>query len=176
MAKVYVCRECSYVFPEELSHLIESNIQVYCESCGSPFILEGVKFKPAPTPYIRERKPYHTFSKRKSSSLNDLIQFLNKISFIPLFIFTCVSFGLIAEIALFNYNWVSILTERLFQSSIALFLLTYDRTYISHKVKEKKFNEIFLDSICWGILGCIMYGIGVIILIKGIFILIYVTG
>jgi DNA-directed RNA polymerase subunit RPC12/RpoP len=174
MAKVYVCRECSYVFPEELSHLIESNIQVYCERCGSPFILEGIKFKPAPTPYIREKKPYFTLQTRKSSSLNNFIQFLNKISFIPLFIFTCVSFGLIAEIALFNSNWVTILIERLFQSSIALFLLTYDRTYIVHKVREKKYNEIFLDSICWGILGCIMYGIGVIILIKGIFILIYV--
>ncbi|MFX1591062.1 MAG: hypothetical protein ACFFCL_00075, partial [Promethearchaeota archaeon] len=174
MAKVYICRECSYVFPDELSHLIESNIQVYCERCGSPFILEGVKFKPAPTPYMREKKTYHTLSERKSSSLDKSIQFLNKISFIPLFIFTCVSFGLIAEIALFNYNWVSILFDRLFHSFIGLFLLTYNRTYIAHKVRERKYNEIFLDSFCWGILGCIMYGIGVIMLIQGVFILFYV--
>ena len=44
MAKLYVCRECSYVFPEELSHLIESNIQVFhgfIEGPNDPDILIG---------------------------------------------------------------------------------------------------------------------------------------
>ncbi len=172
MSKVYVCRECGYAFPDELSHLIESNLQVYCERCGSPFILEGVVFKPAPTPYMRKKKPYHLLPEKKSSSLENLILFLNKISFIPLFIFTFVSFGLIAEIAVF---WdTGLLFERISQGLMGLFLLLYDRVYISHKIKEKKYNEIFLDSFGWGILGCILYGLGVIILIKGIFIIIYV--
>ncbi len=172
MSKVYVCRECGYAFPDELSHLIESNLQVYCERCGSPFILEGVVFKPAPTPYMRQKKPYHLLSEKKSSSLENLIRFLNKISFIPLFIFTFVSFGLIAEIAVF---WdTGLLFERISQGLMGLFLLIYDRVYISRKIKEKKYNEIFLDSFAWGILGCILYGLGVIILIKGIFIIIYV--
>ena len=169
---MYVCRECNYAFPDELSHLIESNVQVYCEKCGSPFILEGVVFKPAQTPYMRKKKSYQAISERKSSSLEKLIQFLNKISFIPLFIFTFVSFGLMAEIAIY---WdTGLLFERISQGVIGLFLLIYDRAYISHKVKEKKYNEIFLDSFCFGILGCILYGLGVIILIKGIFIIIYV--
>ncbi|MFX1503990.1 MAG: hypothetical protein ACFFDH_23715, partial [Promethearchaeota archaeon] len=174
MAKLYVCRECSYVFPEELSHLIESNIQVYCERCGSPFILEGVKFKPAPTPYMREKKLYHVLPEKKSSNLDNLIQFLNKISFIPLFIFTFVSFGLIAEVV---GNWESfgfILFNRISHGLLGLFILIYDRVYISPKIKEKNYNAILLDSFCWGILGCILYGLGVIILIKGIFIIIYV--
>jgi hypothetical protein len=174
MAKLYVCRECSYVFPEELSHLIESNIQVYCERCGSPFILEGVKFKPASTPYIRERKPYQILPKRNLSSLDNLIQFLNKISFIPLFIFTFVSFGLIAEIV---GNWENlgfILFDRISHGLVGLFIIIYDRVYISPKVKEKNYNAIVLDSFCWGILGCILYGTGVIILLKGIGIIIYV--
>lgn len=174
MPKVYICRECGYAFPDELSHLIENNVQVYCERCGSPFILEGVKFKPAPTPYLRKKKPFYTLSERKSSNLEKLIQFLNKISFIPLLIFTCISFGLISEIAV---NWdeiVFILFERISLGLISLFLLIYDRTRITRKVKQKKYNEIFLDSFCWGILGCILYGLGVIILIKGIFIIIYV--
>ena len=84
MSKVYVCRECQYAFPNELSHLIESNIQVYCERCGSPFILEGVEFKPAQTPYRRREKPYQLITEKTSSSLEKLIQVLNKISFIGL--------------------------------------------------------------------------------------------
>ena len=175
MPKVYICRECGYAFPDELSHLIESNVQVYCERCGSPFVLEGVIFKPAPTPYLRRKKPFYTLSEGKSSNLENLIQFLNKISFIPLFIFTCLSFGLIAEVV-FNWdNFGIILFERILLGLISLFILIYDRTRITRKVKEKKYNEIFLDSFCWGILGCILYGLGVILLIKGIFIVIYVT-
>ncbi|NVM34985.1 MAG: hypothetical protein HWN81_05280 [Candidatus Lokiarchaeota archaeon] len=172
MSKVYVCRECSYVFPEELSHLIENNIQVYCERCGSPFIMEGITFKPATTPYRRLKTPSHQISQTKSSSLENAIQTLNKISFIPLFLFTCISFGLIAEIAI-NWN-AGILFDRIMHGLLGLFILIYDRTRIAQKVKEKKYNDIFLDAFCWGILGSILYGLGVIILIKGVLIMIYV--
>jgi len=173
MSKIFVCRECGYVFPQELSHLIESNIQVYCERCGSPFILEGVKFRPAPTPYIREKKLYHTLPEIKSSSLDKFIQFLNKISSLPFFIFF---FYLVVAIFINLYPFYGFynLFDHIAQIIICVFLLTYDRTHIAQKVKEKKYNEIFLDSFCWGILGSIMYGLGVIILIKGIFIIIYV--
>ena len=95
--KVYMCRECRYAFPIELSNLIEQNIQVYCERCGSPFILEGVTFRPAQTPVRRKITPPIILSKKDSTSLNKLIQFLNKISFLPIFIFTIISFGFIAE-------------------------------------------------------------------------------
>lgn len=172
---VYICKECSYEFPSELSNLIEQNIQVYCERCGSPFVLEGVKFKPAQTPVTRKYIPPVVLSKRNSYNLNRFIQFLNKISFLPIFIFTIISFGLIFKIAFSLDNWSSILFNQLFLGCIGLFLLIYDRAYIAPKVKEKKYNEILLDSFCWGILGCILYGTGVIILIKGVFIFIYVV-
>ncbi len=172
MSKVYVCTECSYQFPSDLSHLIESNIQVYCERCGSPFIMEGIKFKPATTPYRREKKPIYKLSESKSSSLEKSIQLLNKISFIPLFLFTCISFGLIAEIAI---NWdLGLLFDRVMHGFLGLFIIIYDRTRIARKVKEKKYNDIFLDALSWGVLGCILYGLGVIILIKGVLIIIYV--
>ncbi|MFX1278542.1 MAG: hypothetical protein ACFFA3_03945 [Promethearchaeota archaeon] len=174
MSKIYVCRECGYAFPVELSNLIEQNIQVYCEQCGSPFILEGVTFRPAQTPVRRKITPPVSLSKKDSTSLNKLIQFLNKISFLPIFIFTIISFGFIAELT-FNFeNWPNILFNRGLLGLIGLFLIIYDRAYISPKIKEEKYNEIFIDSICWGILACILYGTGVIILIKGIFIFIYV--
>ena len=37
--KLYICRNCSYVFPKELSKLIDDRTQVYCELCGSQFSL-----------------------------------------------------------------------------------------------------------------------------------------
>lgn len=172
---IYICTECRYEFPVELSKLIEQNIQVYCERCGSPFILEGVKFTPAQTPVKKKISPPSiVLSKSDSTNLDKLIQFLNKISFLPIFIFTIISFGFIAELA-FNFeDWSSILFKRGLLGFIGLFLIIYDRAYIAPKVKEHKYNEVFLDSLCWGILACILYGTGVIILIKGVFIFIYV--
>ncbi len=173
MSKVFICRECSFVLPNELSHLIEQKIQVYCERCGSPFILEGVKFKPAPTPIKSKVKRVYTLSEKETSTLEKFIQFLNKISFLPLLIFTCISFGLIGEI-IFNWdNWVNILIKRLLLGLISLILVIYDVGYIAPKVKERKYNEVFIHSLCWGILGSILYGLGVIILIKGLLIILY---
>ena len=174
MSKTYICRECGYTFPSELSGLIENNIQVYCESCGSPFILKGVKFKPAPTPVLRKFGKTFVLSQKESSNLDKFIQFLNKISFLPLFLFTFISFGLIIEIAFNLDSWGIILLNRLIPGLIGFSLLIYDWTYINPKIKEKKYNEVFLDSLCWGILGCVLYGVGVIILIKDIFVLLYV--
>ncbi len=172
---IYICTECRYEFPVELSNLIEQNIQVYCERCGSPFILEGVKFTPAQTPIKKKITPSIVLSKKDSTNLNKLIQFLNKISFLPIFIFTIISFGLIFQIAFDLENWRPILFKRGILGFIGLFLLKYDRAYIAPKIKEQKYNEVFLDSLCWGILACVLYGTGVIILIKGVFIFIYVV-
>ena len=173
---IHVCTNCGYSFPSELSSLIEQNIQVYCERCGSPFNLKGVKFKPAPTPVLRKISKTIALSEKDSSNLNKLIQFLNKISFLPVFIFTVISFGLIFEVVFFS-DWgviIDLLFKRIFQGSIGLSILIYETGYIAPKVKEQKYNKVILDSLCWGILGCILYGIGVIILIKGIFIIFYV--
>ncbi|MBA7643870.1 hypothetical protein ES703_51604 [subsurface metagenome] len=43
--KTYVCRNCGSTFADELSHLIESKTRVFCERCGTPFSVEGIKFK-----------------------------------------------------------------------------------------------------------------------------------
>ena len=174
MVKTFICRECGYAFPRELTSLIDNHIQVYCERCGSPFNLEGVKFKPAPTPVTRKITGIIGLSEKDSTNLDKLIQFLNKISFLPLFFFTFISFGLIAEIAFNLQNWSFILFNRFLPGLIGLFLLVYEMAYIAPKIKERKYNEILLDSFCWGILGCILFGTGIIILIKGIFIIIYV--
>ena len=170
---IFKCRECNFTFPNELTHLIEQNIQVYCERCGSPFNLEGVKFKPAPTPVKKKIKSFTFLSQKDLPALEKFIQFLNSISFLPLLIFTCISFGLIAEIAISWSNWVDILISRSLPGIISLVTLIYDRVYIYPKVKEKKYNEVFIHSLCWGIVGSILFGLGVIILIKGVLIFFY---
>ena len=135
MSKTYICRECSYTFPIELSGLIDNNIQVYCERCGSPFNLKGVKFKPAPTPVLRKFSKTIALSEKDSSNLDKLIQFLNKISFLPLFFFTFISFGLLVEIVFNLDSWGFILFNRLLPSLIGLSLLIYD---LSRLVKEHR--------------------------------------
>ena len=172
--KLYICRECGYQFPEQLSELIENNIQVYCERCGSPFVIEGRVFKKLQEPYLKTPKPQYLLSKRKSSKLKKFILFLDKISFLPLFIFVIVNFSLIFGVLFEPANWIEISLGNSLRGIMALIILIYDRAYISPKIKKDEANKIFIDAFCWGILGCVLYGTGVIILIKGIFLIFYV--
>ncbi len=154
--KLYVCKECGNVFPEDLHHLIEKNVQIYCEKCGRPFSLEGVQFKEVKF----EKSERVKVSKEKfdeiGSNLEHFIKKLNIFAWIPILI--------LSVILLFTGN----LALGIFGILISL----YDLLFISRKIKSNKYDEIALDAICMGILGCIVFGTGAIILIKGILIFI----
>jgi hypothetical protein len=175
--KLYICRECGHVYPEELSEYIENKIQVYCEMCGTPFSLVGVDFKKTSPLAPSEPKGPHIPYKRgdfRKSKLKRLIEALNKISYLPLLIFAGIVLGTNFRAIFFQYDWLNYLIKSLIIGLTALFITFYDINHISSKIKEEKYDEIVLDSFCYGILGCIVFGTGVILLIKGIFILIYV--
>ena len=74
--KIYVCRSCGNTFPDELSHLIENKTRVFCERCGSPFTLEGIKFK-EPEIKIKEKdKKILKASEEKTSSTIYLLRLM----------------------------------------------------------------------------------------------------
>jgi hypothetical protein len=56
----------------------------------------------------------------------------------------------------------------------ALSIAIYDNRFISKKIKQGKHDDVVLDAFCMGILGSIVFGLGVLILIKGLLIMIYV--
>jgi DNA-directed RNA polymerase subunit RPC12/RpoP len=173
---VYVCRSCGYVFAQELSELIENNVQVYCEMCGTPFSLAGVEFKQAPTrfskPAYSSNQPY-SISQKSKSKLANVIKKINKFDDIPIIIFAVIIFGLSFQ-HLFNpINGTFLFVGQIILGLSAILILIYDSRYISPRIESDGFNSIALDAFCYGILGCIIYGIGVIILIKGILIIIY---
>ncbi len=167
--KIYKCRECGAFFPKELSELIEKKTQIYCERCGNLFSLEGVSFKVDPSQYKKKGRLFHEASRVDRSALDNLIQSINKISFIPLLIYSIVSLILIFEIFYYS-NWLSILFHRLLVSTIGFIICYHDLKFISPKVNERRYDEIIVDALCWGILGCFIFGTGVLILIKGVFI------
>jgi len=88
--KLYICRTCSYVFPvfpKELSKLIDSRTQVYCEMCGTPFSLSGVNFKQPPTRQQRKDirpHPKDGMSDKDRTNLEKAIGYLNKFDYIPI--------------------------------------------------------------------------------------------
>ncbi|TFG14061.1 MAG: hypothetical protein EU531_09395 [Promethearchaeota archaeon] len=171
--KLYICRECGYVYPEELSEYIENRIQVFCERCGTPFSLEGVSFKRStPTPPNEPKVPYSPH--KRTSKLSGFIKFLNKISYLPLLIFGGIVLGSTFQVIFFPYIALDFLIKSIIIGLSALLISLYDINRISLKVKEEKYDEIGLDSFCYGILGCFIFGTGVILLIKGIFVIIYV--
>jgi len=200
--KKYNCNECGFMFPDELSELIENKTQVYCEKCGKPFSMKGVVFKqakiqpPSPTPTPSwdrktptkkkpsQRKTTHKFAERDRERFDNAIRHLHRYSSIPILIVSVIvlvfasltimslvsSIGLTPQI--YNYN-INLIVQNIILGISGLSITIYDIKFISPKIKEKKYNEIVVDSFCWGIVGCIIYGAGVLLIIKGIAILIY---
>ena len=175
--KLYICRECGHVFPNELSEYIENKIQVYCEMCGTPFSLMGVDFKKTSQALPKKPiKPYSTYSgkDKNKSKLSSIILLLNKISYLPLLIFAGIVLGSNLYIIFYPHDWLLNFIKTLIIGFSALIITVYDINHISPKIKEEKYDDIVLDAFCYGILGCIIFGTGTIMLIKGVFILIHV--
>ena len=173
--KLYICRSCSYVFPKELSKLIDNRTQVYCEMCGTPFSLSGVNFKQPPTSRrTNEIRPHPKYgmSNKDKTSLEKVIEYMNKFDYIPIILYAFT----ILVLSFFYFRTpggiINVINSYLLVLSSVLILI-YDLRYISPRVQSKNYDEIALDAICYGILGCIFYGSGVILLIKGILILVH---
>jgi DNA-directed RNA polymerase subunit RPC12/RpoP len=170
---LYVCRSCGYGFPKELSELIDNKVQVYCEMCGTPFSLAGIIFKQASVKTSAKSIPIHPRSSikdKQKSKLDKAIKSLNKFDYVPMVIFSII-------VLFFNLIFISGDTNLLVASYLIVFssvlIIIYDSKFIAPRIKSDSYDDIVLDAICYGILGCIIYGTGVILLIKGILIFIY---
>ena len=175
MDKLYICRSCRYVFPKELSKLIDDKIQVYCEMCGTPFSLSGVDFKQPPTREQRsEIRPHPKYgaNDKDRTNLEKAIEILNKFDYIPIIFYMIVI--LISSFSYFRTSGgiINVIIHGILILCCALILI-YDLRHISPRVQSKSYNEIALDAMCYGILGSIFAGAGVILLIKGVLILIH---
>lgn len=183
MPKLYVCNTCGFVFPEELSELIESKYQVYCERCGSPFSLKGVDFKPVTRDVIDDlskstqftlrdeaEKPKISSRDQKISNLAKTIQKLSKFAYIPVLIVSIISLAFLFKILSPQSNFFKILLEQGFLSIAGFLIVHYTIKHINPKIEEGKYQEILLDAFCFGILGCILFGSGFFILLMGILI------
>ena len=159
--KIYTCPDCGHVFSSELSQLIESKRQIFCEQCGALFSLkkETIQRTEIQAP---SKKETAGDSSGKDSFLYKSIIELNKISFIPI---------LIVSVICLVFTYVNLIL--LLWGIVGLIIVLYDTIYIAPKLRKKDYNLIVLDAFCLGILGCIIYGTGVLILIKGILIIIF---
>ena len=175
--KIYICRECGYGFPPELSHLIENKIQVYCEMCGTPFSLAGVEFKqPEIQPQEARFKPYsrEALKERSRRKFSKAIRILDHLSYLPILIFSSI-FITTNWLYVNQSNWILSVISNVLVALVGFFIVIYDIKRITPRVKGEKYDEIVLDSFCFGIIGCIIYGTGTILLIKGIMIIIYTS-
>ncbi|MFX0147471.1 MAG: hypothetical protein ACFE8E_06940, partial [Candidatus Hodarchaeota archaeon] len=176
--KLFICRECGYAFPKELSQLIDSRVQVYCEMCGTPFSLEGIEFKKPelkPPKFALPKIPTYDKADSSKSKLSKAIKTFNKFAYLPILIFSGIYIGFLFEIFIDPNNWINILTSHLSLGIGGLLIVIYDISHISPRIEGERYDAILLDAFCFGILGCIIYGVGVLLLIKGILIFIYVA-
>jgi len=101
------------------------------------------------------------------------IHFLDKISYIPALFVSIIYFIFFLEILVNPFDWIYLSSTYLLGSFIGFLLYNYDKNYISPLIHNEEFDDIILDALCWGIVGCIFYGTGIFILIKGLLILFY---
>jgi hypothetical protein len=141
--------------------------------CGTPFTLAGVNFKQPPTRQQRnEIRPYPKFgaSDKDKTNLEKAIEYLNKIDYIPIILYAFAILVLSFFYFPISGGIVNVINSYILVLGSVLVLI-YDLSYISPRVQSKNYDDIALDAICYGILGCIFYGSGVILLIKGVLIL-----
>ncbi|MFX1409633.1 MAG: hypothetical protein ACFFA6_04725 [Promethearchaeota archaeon] len=108
-----------------------------------------------------------------SKKLESSIEFLDRFSYLPFLILSIVFFIFFLQIIVIPFYWKNILSFFFLGSIIGYLLYYYYNQKISPKINSKKYDEVFLDSFCLGVVACMFYGTGVIILIESIFILIY---
>ncbi len=100
------------------------------------------------------------------------IHFLDKISYIPALSVSIIFFIFFLKILVNPFDWIYLSSTYLLGSIIGFLFFIYDKNYISPMIYNEEFDYILLDALCLGIIGCIFHGIGIILLIKGVFILI----
>jgi hypothetical protein len=101
------------------------------------------------------------------------IHFLDKISYIPALSVSIIFFIFFLEILVNPFNWIFLSSTYLLGFLIGFLLYIYDKNFISPRIDNEEYNQIILDALCWGIIGCIFHGIGIFILLKGLLILYY---
>ncbi len=188
----YFCRECGHQFPIELVERIEKGIQIFCENCGYKFLLEGVKFRELKEKDLKvkekkelkeikelaPRKPKERkISQQGMVNINNVIQDINKLSYIILIIVSILSL-----LRIFQLNWIgndlqflSIIFESVALFIFGLRIAHFDKNYLAPLIKKGEYNKVGVSAIALGILGCIVYGAGVVLLIKGILLIIYIS-
>ncbi|MBY9008042.1 MAG: hypothetical protein KGD63_14975 [Candidatus Lokiarchaeota archaeon] len=184
--KIYICNECGFHFPSQLSNLIENNVKVFCEKCGTPLNIIGTnfierKFKSDEKTNRWEKweiQKKYTYPHKESKSypvLYNAIQKLNNISYIPLLIVSIFSICLSLE---YFFNpvdpWYIILVRQSLLGIFGILIAMYDKIIIKKKIKEGKLGEVIVHSFWIGMLGSFVYGVGIFIMVKGILVFFYI--
>ncbi len=187
----YFCRECGHQFPIELVERIEKGIQIFCENCGYKFLLEGVKFRELKEKDLKvkekkelkeikqpsPRKPKERkISQRGMVNINNVIQDINKLSYIILIIVSILSLFRIFQLNRIgnDLQFLSIIFESVALFIFGLRIAHFDKKYLAPLIKKGEYNKAGVSAFAMGILGCIVYGAGVVLLIKGFLLIIYI--
>ncbi len=115
-------------------------------------------------------------NKIKLEKLNKFIFFLDKISYIPALSVSVIFLLFSFEILINLLDWIDLFSTYLLGALIGFLIYNYDKNKISPKINNQEYDNILLDTFCWGIIGCIFHGTGILILVKSIAIIYYRYG
>ncbi len=108
------------------------------------------------------------YRKNRLENAEDLIMKLDRYSSIPFVILFIVQIAYIIEAIYSPTSWANIIVIRLLGAIFGYIFYIYDRRTISEYIQKGEFSAVVTDCFLWGMLGCFMYGTGIILLIKGI--------
>ena len=105
------------------------------------------------------------------SEIEKFIQKFNKVSYIPNLIASIIIILFFHLIFIYPESLLEYFFSFFLVSIISLMIYYYDIHVISPKIKNREYEDVLFDALIWGILGCILYGIGILILIKAFLII-----
>ena len=109
-------------------------------------------------------------------NINKFIYFVDKISYIPALSVSIIFFVFYLEILVNPFDWLNLSSTYLLGAIIGFSIYSYDKNRISTKIHNEEYDHIILDAFCWGIIGCLFHGTGILILIKSLAIIYYKHG
>lgn len=194
------CSECGYRFPPDLISLVNSGTVCYCEKCGtkiSPKSLgigktsstediyedESPSYSKTSTTYEQKLKSFEQYkshhhrhkSPDRLKHLDNWIQNLNSIS-VPFGVFFLVV-GTISTISGLVMDRGPHAMPMFWYLLVALFLgiatIQHDQKIFKPAIEKGDYSSRGIQEFIWGVIGCIGFGTGAIIMLKSFFLMGY---
>ena len=112
---------------------------------------------------------------KKSYDPNKILALLNKLTPIPFGLYVLFSFIFLIVNLFATVDMLDQLLRTFTGIIVAVYVMVYDKRYISLAIQEENYSEIMMDCLIYGGLACVLNFAGILLLFKGFFVVYFVS-